>query len=146
MNQAIQDFTHCKRLAVVGVSRTDGKFGNSAYRELKQRGYELMPIHPEMESFDGDTCYANLAAAPDSVEGVLVVVSPAQVGDVLRQAAGANIRNVWLQQGAESPEALALGEELGLNIAHGGCILMYAEPVGSFHAFHKWFWKLIGQY
>ena len=146
MNQAIQDFTQCKRLAVVGVSRANSKFGNSAYRELKRRGYELTPIHPEMETFDGDACFASLEATPDPVEGVLVVVSPSQVGEVLQQAAGANIHNVWLQQGAESPEALALGEELGLNVAHGGCILMYAEPVEGFHAFHRWLWKLIGKY
>jgi predicted CoA-binding protein len=146
MNQAIQDFTQCKRLAVVGVSRTDTKFGNNAYRELKQRGYDVIPIHPEMETFDGDPCYADFEALSTPVEGALISLSPAQVPDVLRKAAQADIRNVWLQQGAESPEAIQLGQELGLNLVHGGCILMYAGPVKGFHAFHGLVWKLIGKY
>jgi len=146
MNQAIQDFTQCKRLAVVGVSRTDAKFGNSAYRELKQRGYDVVPIHPEMQTFDGDKCFSDFKALPDPVEAALISLPPAHVPDVLRQAAQADIRNVWLQQGAESPEAIQLGQELGLKLAHGGCILMYAGPVKGFHAFHGWVWKLIGRY
>jgi predicted CoA-binding protein len=146
MNQAIKDFTSCKRLAVVGVSRTDGKFGNSAYRELKQRGYDVVPIHPEMESFDGDTCYSSFEALPAPVEGALISLPPAHVPDVMHQADQADIRNIWLQQGAESPEAIRLGQELDLNVVHGGCILMYAGPVSGFHAFHGLVWKLIGKY
>jgi predicted CoA-binding protein len=146
MNQAIKDFTQCKRLAVVGVSRTDGKFGNRAYRELKQRGYDVVPIHPEMGSFDGDPCYPSFEALPAPVEGALISLPPAHVPGVIRQASQADVHNVWLQQGAESPEAVQLGQELGLNVAHGGCILMYAEPVSGFHAFHGLVWKLIGKY
>jgi predicted CoA-binding protein len=52
---------------------------------------------------------------------------------------------VWLQQGAESPEALALARDLGLNLVARKCVLMYAPPVRSFHAWHRVFARLFGQ-
>jgi predicted CoA-binding protein len=64
---------------------------------------------------------------------------------VLLQAAASNIQNVWLQQGAESPAALKTGKELGLSLVSGKCILMYAEPVQSFHKFHRVVAKIFGQ-
>jgi predicted CoA-binding protein len=55
------------------------------------------------------------------------------------------LRNVWLQQGAETPELIALGRELGLDLVSGKCILMYAPPVRSFHWLHRAVVKLMGQ-
>jgi predicted CoA-binding protein len=36
---AVDDFVAQRTLAVVGVSRSGKKFGNTIYRELKTRGY-----------------------------------------------------------------------------------------------------------
>jgi uncharacterized protein len=66
-----------------------------------------------------------------------LVVPPAQAVEVVREAAAAGIRHVWLQQGAESPEALRVGAEHGLNLISGECILMFAGPTGI-HRGHHW--------
>ena len=145
MERAIEEFINCKRLAVVGVSRDENKFGNMAYQELKERGYDLVPVHPELSSFSGDACYPSLQAIPQPVDGVVVIVSPARVKEVLHDAATAGIKRVWLQQGAESSEALMLADELGLSTAHNACILMYAQPVRGFHKFHRAIAKLFGK-
>ena len=145
MDQAIQDFIDGKRIALVGISRSGKKFGNMASKELKERGYQVYPVHPEAEQIDGERCYASLASIEDDVDGVLVVVPPERSGQVLQDATDAGIRNVWLQQGAESPEVVALGEELDLNLVSKKCILMYAPPVGSYHGVHRFFVKLFGK-
>ena len=146
MNQTIQNFIDNKKIAVVGASRSGNKFGNSAARELKERGYEVFYVHPEAEEIDGEPTYPNLEAVKDLVEMVWVNV-PANSGEaVLREAAATGLTKVWVQQGGDSPELLALGEELGLEIVSKKCILMYAEPVRSFHKFHQLIWKWIGQY
>jgi hypothetical protein len=36
-------------------------------------------------------------------------------------------------------------EQLGLDVVHGQCILMFAEPVASLHKFHRWIWKIVGK-
>lgn len=145
MNQAVEDFIACRRLAVVGASRSGKKFGNAAYKELKQRGFEVYLVHPAAKEIEGDPCYASLAQLRDRVDGVVISVPPAQAPDVLRDAAAAGIHHVWLQQGAESAAALALASELGLNAVGGKCILMYAQPVRSYHGWHRGAMRLFGQ-
>ena len=145
MDQAVQDFVNGKRIAVVGVSRDKTKFGNTAFAELAARGYQVFAVHPTAQEIAGARCYPNLAALRGQVDGVFVSVSPQQAVPVLREAAAIGLKNVWLQQGAESPEALALARDLGLNLVARKCVLMYAPPVRSFHAWHRGFARLFGQ-
>jgi hypothetical protein len=145
MNQIIEDFISGKHIALVGASQDPKKFGNSLFTELKGRGYQVELVHPTVKEIAGQPCYPNLAALSGKVDSVVVCVKPTLVEDVLRQAAQAGIKKVWLQQGAESTAALRLAGELGLSLVSGKCILMYAPPVKSFHGFHRFFVKLTGQ-
>ena len=146
MNQAVRDFINGNRIAVVGVSRDGTKFGNTAFAELAARGYQVFAVHPTAQEIGGAPCYPNLTALRGQVDGALVVVSSQQAAPVLREAAAIGLRNVWLQQGAESPEVLALARDLELNLVAKKCVLMYALPVRSFHAWHRFFARLFGQF
>jgi len=146
MDQAIQEFIKHKNIAVVGASRQGNKFGNMAGKELQERGYNVFYIHPDTSEIDGQIAYPNLKALNGKVDTLWVSVPAEQGTQVIREASDAGVRKVWLQQGGQSPELLDLGRELDLEIVHGKCILMYAEPVRSFHKFHQVIWKLIGQY
>jgi len=145
MSQSIDAFSQFRRLAVVGVSRARRKYGNYAYRELKARGLDVMAVHPEMTSVQGDACFKSLAELPRPVDGVLVCVRPEKVPEVLRQAAAAGIRRAWLQQGAESDAAAKLAAQLGIDLVQGECILMHASPVRGFHRLHRGLWRLLGR-
>jgi predicted CoA-binding protein len=145
MNTSIENFISNKRIALAGASRSGQKFGNMAHKELKARGYDVALVHPQATEIDGAPCYPNLAAVRDQVDGVLVCLPASQAGQVLHEAADIGLRKVWLQQGAETPELLALGRELELDLVTGKCILMYAQPVRSFHWCHRAVVKLMGQ-
>ncbi len=145
MDQTIQDFIEFKRLAVIGASRKGNKFGNMASKELRERGYQVFIVHPEADEIDGESCYPSLTAVKDKVDGVFVSVPATQASDVFHEAAEAGLRNVWLQQQAETPDVIELGKELDLDLVSGKCILMYAPPVRSYHAVHRFFVKLFGQ-
>jgi hypothetical protein len=143
--ESIRQFVAEKTIAVVGASATGKGFGSFAYSELKKKGYRVMAIHPTASAVHGDRCWPSFAALPEPVERALVVVKPDAAEAVLRAAAAAGVRRIWLQQGAESPAALKAAEELGLDVVHGQCILMFADPVGPLHGIHRWIWKLIGK-
>ncbi len=146
MDASIQNFIRGKRIAVVGASRSaQNKFGNAAAKELHARGYEIYLVHPEAKEIDGTPCYPNLAALIGKVDGVLVSVPSIQAEKVLREASAAGLHRVWLTQGAETNSLIALGKELGLELVTGKCILMYATPVRSVHAFHRLCARLTGQ-
>ena len=145
MDQNVIDFVKGRRIAVLGASRTGKKFGNLVCTELKQRGYQVFIVHPEAQEIDGQPCSPSLAALAGQVDGVVISVTPGKAVEALREAAAAGIKNIWIQQGAQSPATAAAASELGLNPVTGKCILMYAEPVGSIHAWHRAFARLFGQ-
>ena len=135
--KSIEAFLDNPSIAVVGVSRSGRGFGNAACRSLRTQGYRVYPVNWSAPTVDGIRCYSRLSELPERVNAVLVVVPPRQAVDVIRDAAAAGIRQVWLQQGAESPGALRLGAELGLDVVAGECILMFARPTGI-HKAHRW--------
>jgi len=133
----VEAFVSQRRLAFVGLSRSGKAFSNTAYRELKAKGYRLYPINPGADTIDGEPCYASFAALPGPVDGALVMVAPGRAADVVRDAVAAGVRRIWLQQGAESAAAIQCCEESAVDLVHGRCILMFAEPVRSIHRFHR---------
>ena len=138
---AIDDFLRQRTLAIVGVSRTGKKFGNVLYRDLKSKGYRLIPVHPAAESLEGDRCTPDLQHLPEPVDGIILVVPPAQSELLVREAHAAGIRRVWLQQGAESDQSVQFCRDHRMSVIAGECVLMFAEPAGWAHRAHRWVWK-----
>lgn len=141
---SIDGFLAEPAIAVVGVSRSGKGFGNLAARELRRKGYRIYRVNPHADLIDGQRCFASLSALPERVGAVLVVVPPDRAIDVVREAAAAGIRRVWLQQGAESPQVILVCDELGLETVAGECILMFARPAGI-HRVHKLLWGWLGK-
>lgn len=143
MNQSIQDFVGCKRIAVVGYSRNGRKFGNHAYADLQRRGYQVFAVHPTEKEISGVSCYPNLRALQGKIDGVLISLPPKKAVSVMEEASSIGVKNVWLQQGAESAEVLEVAKRLGLNAVTKKCVLMYAPPVRSFHGWHRAFVRIV---
>jgi len=141
----VDDFLAQPTLAVVGVSRDPKAFANGAYKELKEKGYRLLPVNPHMETFDGEPCYPSLKALPESPGGALIMVAPAHAEEVVQDAAAAGVKRVWMQQGAESAAAIKFCQENGISEVHGECILMFAKPLKFYHKPHRWIWGMIGK-
>jgi len=141
--RAIQRFLAAPAIAVVGVSRNSRKFGNAACRTLRDKGYRIYQIHRQSTTIDEHECFRRLADVPEKVESVLIVVPRWETLDVIREAAAAGARCVWLQQGAESEAAVDLATSLGLDVVAGECVLMYANPTGI-HRLHRDLRKLLG--
>ena len=102
-------------------------------------------VNPLATTVDGDKCYPRLADLPEKVDGIVVVVPPHQAVSIVKEAATAEIRHIWLQRGSESKKAVQFCEQYGMDVVHGHCIFMFAEPVSSFHKFHKVVITLFGR-
>ena len=123
---AIDEFIAQDKLAVVGVSHDRRKFGNIVYRNLRGKGYRVLAVHPGQDRVEGDACYPNLAALPESVDGIVVVVPPKVTEEIVRQADVAGIRRVWLQPGAESAAAIRYCKERGISVIYDECVMVLA--------------------
>ncbi len=141
---AVDGFLAQKTLAIAGVSRSGKGFGNAVLRDLTAKGYDMLPVHPEADEVGGVRAYPTLADLPDGIGGLILVVPPAQTEMLVRQAKDIGIDRVWMQQGAESADAVRFCEDNGIEAVHGECIMMFAQPTGI-HRFHRWLWGVFGK-
>ncbi len=125
MEDLIRDFVGQKVWAVVGASTNPAKFGNIIFRNLLHAGYAVYAVNPRRGEIEGHAFYPSLEALPEVPDVVDVVVPPKLAEGVLRECARLGIRRVWLQPGAESGEAVRLGEELGLQVVHDACAMVH---------------------
>ncbi len=142
---AVSDFLSQRELALVGISRGGKKFGNMVLKELKAKGYQVHPVHPQAPEIGGQPCWPSVLELPVKVGGVVVVVPPSETEKVVRDIVKAGIPRVWMQRGSESAAAIRLCRENGISVVHGACILMFAEPTVFFHRAHRWVWRMLGK-
>jgi hypothetical protein len=132
-------------IAIAGVSRKPAKFGNTLYKELRKKGISLIPVHPELQNFEGEKCYSSVEELPSNVTALLVCTKPEKAVEIVESALKRGITNIWLQQGSENPHLLLLAQNEENNIITGHCMLMFAKPDGM-HKFHRFLLKLFGKY
>ena len=124
----IRDFMAKGPYAVVGASSNPDKYGNMVLRAYQQQGLEVYPINPRADAIEGLKCYPDLASVPARLRGVSIITPPKITERVVEEAAAAGAEFVWMQPGAESPEAVRKAEALGLKVIAGGpCYLVLAH-------------------
>ena len=144
--KTIEEFLSPKKFAMVGVSTNKRKFGFVAYKDLINRGFNVIPVNPKATEIDGEKCYANIAEIPDDINRILIATPTSQTEKIVEQAISRGIKHIWIQQKAETDAALELAKKNDMNVVYKKCILMFAEPVSGVHKFHAFFSKLFGTY
>ena len=84
-----RDFLAQRRIAFVGVSRNPRDLSRALFRELRGRGYDLVPVHPELPSVDGVPCAKQVQEIKPPVDGALLMTAPAVTDRVVRDCAAA---------------------------------------------------------
>lgn len=111
--------------AVVGASLDREKYGNKVLRCYQQNDHRVVGVNPKATEVEGAPCFKDLASIDEPIHGVSIITPPAVTERVVEDAARLGIQHVWMQPGAESDEAIARAEELGLNVIAGGpCLLV----------------------
>jgi len=141
----IEDFIAAEPVAMVGVSRNPKKFGQMAFKELKEKGLKVIPVNPSAAEILGVKAYPNVNALPPEVRGIIIMTKKDQTVGVVKDAKGKGIKNIWIQQNADSKDALKELEGSDINYITGECILMYYKP-HSIHKFHRGLKKFFGRF
>jgi hypothetical protein len=55
----VEDFLALHRIAMVGVSRNPEDFSRKLFREMCERGYDMVPVNLVAEEIDGRECLEN---------------------------------------------------------------------------------------
>ena len=142
--QSVENFFAQKTFALVGVSRNERKFGSAIFKELTKKGYKIFPINPKMTEINGEKCYFSINDLPEKPGGVIICVKKDETIKIVKEAVQLGIKNIWMQQGSETAEAINYCKENNVNFVHKECVMMFASPVDSIHKFHRGLKKLFG--
>ncbi len=148
--ETVEDFLSHKRIAMAGVSRNPADFSVKLFEELCRRGYDVVPVNPNVSEVQGRGCFARVQDIQPPVEGVLVMTSPEVTEAVVTDCAEAHIERVWMYRatgkGSVSAKAIAFCAERGIKVVPGECPFMFLPDSGSIHRFHGFINKIIGHY
>jgi uncharacterized protein len=141
----INEFIDSQPIAVVGVSRNPKKFGYAVFKELKEKGMKIIPVNPEADQILGEKSYPNVSVLPSDVKGILIVTNKNRTAAIIKEAKEKGIKNIWIQQNADTREALDELNGSEINFVTGECILMHYKP-HSLHKFHGTLKKIFGRF
>ncbi|MFO7620560.1 MAG: CoA-binding protein [Bacteroidales bacterium] len=141
----IEEFLASEPVAMVGVSRNPKKFGYAAFKELKEKGMNIIPVNPYADEIFGSEVFKDIRSLPSDVKGLIIMTKKDQTPGVIRDAREKGIRQIWIQQMADSKEAIAETEGSDINLITKECILMHYKP-HSIHKFHKALLKFFGRF
>ena len=146
---SIDNFLRLRRIAVVGVSRNDKTDSRMLWKELKKRGYDLVPVNPNAGTIDGVPFCADISSIEPPPEGVLLMVPATQSLEAVQQAVRRGVKSIWFYRGAAghgavSPEAVELATKSGCEVVPGECPFMYLPKTGFPHSWHRGFRALTG--
>ncbi|HOU00937.1 MAG TPA: CoA-binding protein [Bacteroidales bacterium] len=141
----IEEFIASEPIAMVGVSRNPRKFGFTAFRELKEKGMNIIPVNPHAKEIHQTRVYNDIKSLPADVKGLLIMTQKSQTAEIVRQAKEIGLKQIWIQQSSESKEAVEILKGSDINYITGQCILMYYKP-HSIHKFHAGLKKFFGRY
>jgi predicted CoA-binding protein len=131
----INEFIASEPIAMVGVSRNPKKFGFAAFRELKEKGMNIIPVNPHAEVIHGVKVYPEINALPPEVKSLIIMTQKKETAGIVREAKSKGFKQIWIQQSSESKEALNELEGTDINYITSECILMHYKP-HSIHKFH----------
>ena len=121
-------------------------FPKMTYESLKKTGKAVYAVDPQGGEVAGEKPYADLAALPAAVEAAVLEVPKDETATWVGRAADAGVKAVWIHQQTDTPEALELARERGLEVCSGTCAVMYVKPGLTPHAPHRWIMKMLGKF
>ncbi len=125
IQQQIEKFLASPAFGVVGASTNRHKYGNKILRCYQQHGKTVVPVNPSETEIEGVACAAKIGDLPAEVESISMITPPAVTAQLVPLAIEKGIKNIWMQPGAEHPDAVALCRQRGINvIADGSCLLV----------------------
>jgi len=141
----INDFIEAQPIAIAGVSRNPKKFGYTVFKELKDKGMKIVPVNPEADQIMGEQCYVSVKELPEDIKGLIILTKKDKTASVVKEAKTRGIKHIWIQQMADSNEALDQLNGTDINFITGECILMHYKP-HSIHKFHGKILKFFGRF
>ena len=113
--------------AIVGATQNQEKYGYKVLIDLKNKGYNVIPVNPKYDEIAGLKCYPDLISLDERPDVVVLVVGEKNAEQVVQTCVDLNLDRIWFQPGSEYDKAVALAQDAGFNIVLGECIMRQTD-------------------
>ncbi|MDR1418693.1 MAG: CoA-binding protein [Endomicrobium sp.] len=113
-----------KLIAVIGVSENPGKFGYKIFTDLLSAGLKVVAVGIRGGIVAGKTVYTSLKDLPNKPDIVLTVVPPECTNKTVDEIISLGIKEVWMQPGSVSQEAVKKAKLAGVKVTDHGCFMV----------------------
>ncbi len=121
----IQRVLQFKNIAVVGMSKSEGKPAHFVPKYLIDHGYNVIPVNPTVNEILGRKSYPAVSEIPEDVDVVDVFRRsedvPSVIDDAIRKK---GIKVVWMQSGIYNEEAEKKAKENGIEVIFNRCMMV----------------------
>lgn len=111
-----------RRVAVVGLSDRPSRMSHQVAAALQARGWDVVPVNPEVDEVLGVPAVASLADVEGPVDVVDVFRRSEHLPGVAAEAAAIGATALWNQLGLRSPEAAAIARDAGMDYVEDRCL------------------------
>jgi len=117
---------HSREIAVVGVSEKEFKPGYRIFKDLIKHGFNVHGINPRNGYILGRQIKRSLRELDAVPDLVITVVPPDVTLKIIEECRSMGIKEIWMQPGSESPEAVKKATAYGIKTTAGACFMKQA--------------------
>ena len=128
--------THCRVIAVVGLSANWYRPSFFAAKYMQDHGYRIVPVNPAYDEVLGERCYPDARSAREGTGVAIDIVDcfrkPADIVPVAREAVAVGAKVLWMQLGIRNDEAAKIALDAGLDVVMDRCVkIEHARILGG---------------
>ncbi len=119
---SIREIFDFKTIAVVGISDNPERPSNFVAKFLEEVGYNIIPVNPNLTTWDDKKCYPDLLSIPVKVDVADIFRRPEAIPPIVDEAIVIKVRVVWMQEGIVNEEAAAKARDAGIEVVMDRCM------------------------
>jgi uncharacterized protein len=119
-----------KTVAVVGLSDKTDRPSHVVARYLREKGYRIIPVNPNVHTVLGEVSYGSLSEIPGEIDLVDVFRKSENVPGIADEAIRVGAKFFWMQEGVVNEQAREKLAGAGIPVVMDCCVKKELEKRG----------------
>ncbi|MBT3347134.1 MAG: CoA-binding protein [Thiotrichales bacterium] len=111
-------------VAILGASNKPERMSHRALHLLNSKGYNSIPVNPNEDTINGESCYSSLNSCPLEIDTVTVYVRPATLKSEVDSIIRCKPCRVILNPGTEDRSVVRRLESAGIKVESACTIVL----------------------
>lgn len=113
--------------AIVGATQNQAKYGYQVLVDLKNKGFNVVPINPKYQEVAGLACYPDLISMEERPDIVVLIVGEKNAEKVVQNCIDLKLNKIWFQPGSEYEKAVNLARTACFDLMLDKCIMVETD-------------------